>query len=104
MSIMAVQSTSLLDARVHRSLEGFEVAHVDLGGVDPPVVALDEIGGLGQILRRRCGDQVNRVDLLADVDGDDVGALLREPHRVRTALTARRTGDESDLAFNTSSH
>ena len=44
------------------------------------------------------------VDLLTDVDGDDVGALLRQPHRVRAALAARRAGDESDLAFNTSSH
>ena len=50
------------------------------------------------------GDQVHGVDLLADVDGDDVGALLRQPHRVRAALTARRAGDESDLAFDTSGH
>ena len=43
-------------------------------------------------------------DRPADVDGDDVGALLRQPHRVAAALPARRPGDECDLAFYTSCH
>ena len=34
----------------------------------------------------------------ARVERDDVGALLREPDRVRAALPARRPGDEGDLA------
>ena len=34
-----------------------------------------------------------------DVDGDDVGSLVRHPHGVRAALPARRSGDEGDLAF-----
>ena len=33
-------------------LQRVEVADVDLGGVDAAVVALDQIRGLGQILRR----------------------------------------------------
>ena len=82
---------------------GDGVADIDLGGVDAAIVALDQISGLGQILRCRQRN-LNAVDLLTDVDGDDVGALFRQPHRVRTALPARRTGDESDLAFNTPSH
>ena len=40
----------------------------------------------------------------ADVDGDDVGALLGEPDRVTAALPARRSGDESDLALDSSRH
>src|SRR5207253_1021531 len=43
-------------------------------------------------------------DRLAHVDGDDVGALMRQPDGVAAALTARRSGDESDFALNTSSH
>ena len=98
-----VQPAELLDARVDRGLQRVVVAHVDLGGVDAAVVALDQVCGLGQILR---GGQrnLNALDLLTDVDGDDVGAFLRQPHGVRAALAARRAGDESDLAFNTSSH
>ena len=99
-----VEPAHLFDARVHRGLQRVVVADIDLGGVDPPVVPLDQIRGLGQILRRGCGDQIDCVDLLTDVDGDDVGTFLRQPYRVRPALAAGRAGDESDLAFNTSSH
>ena len=41
---------------------------------------------------------------LADVDGDDVGALLGQPHRVAAALAARGAGDERDLALEPTSH
>ena len=40
----------------------------------------------------------------ADVDGDDVGALLRQPDRVAAALASRRAGDERDLSFDPSRH
>ena len=36
--------------------------------------------------------------------GDDVGALLGQPHRVAAALTARRPGDERDLALDPTGH
>ena len=98
-----VQPAELLDARVDGCLQRVEVAGVDLRGVDPAVVPLDQIGGLGQVLRRGQRN-LNAVDLLTDVDGDDVGALLRQPHRVRATLAAGGAGDESDLAFNTSCH
>ena len=97
-----VQPAQLLDAAVHGGLQGVVVTHVDFGRVDPAIMALDEVGGLGQILGRRCRNRGVLHDRLTDVDGDDVGALLRQPHRVATALTARRPGDESDFALNTS--
>ena len=98
-----VQPAHLLHAGVDRGLERVVIPHVDLGCVDATVVALDQIRGLGQVFG---GGQrnLNTVDLLTDVDSDDVGALLRQPYRVRATLSARRTGDESDLAFNTSRH
>ena len=99
-----VELAELLDAGVHGFLEGVVVTDVDLGGVDPTVVSLHQVRGLGQILRRGGGDQIHGVDLLADVDRDDVGTLLGQSHRVRTALTARRAGDERDLAFDSTRH
>src|ERR1700677_3970772 len=44
------------------------------------------------------------LDIVADVDGDDVGPLLGQPHRVAAALAASGAGDESDLAFSSSWH
>jgi hypothetical protein len=42
------------------------------------------------------------VDLAADVEGDDVRTLLRQPDRVRAALPPGTTADEGDLAFENS--
>ena len=61
-------------------------------------VGLDLFDRLRQVLRRR-QRVVHAVERLADVDGDDVGALLGQPDRVAAALTARRARDECDLAF-----
>ena len=63
---------------------------------DPRAGLLDELDGGGHIVgsRHRVG---HRLDLVAQVDRDDVGALRRQLDRVGTALTARRTRDESDL-------
>jgi hypothetical protein len=74
----------------------------NFGREDSAVKALDQVGGLGQILGRRRRDGGVLHDRLTDVDGDDVGALFGQPHRVATALTARRPGDESDLACHPS--
>jgi hypothetical protein len=41
---------------------------------------------------------------LADVDGDDVGAFLRQPHSVTASLTARGSGDERDFALYPTGH
>ena len=80
------------------ALERVVVANVDLGGDDAPVEVLDQVRGLGEVLGRRTHRR-RGVEVLADVDGDDVGAFLRQPHRVAAALAARRTGDERDLAL-----
>src|SRR5258708_33342023 len=68
-----------VDTGVPRGLERVVVTDIDLGGVDPTVVALDQVCGLGQILGRGGGDQIDGVDLLADGHCDDVGALLVQP-------------------------
>src|SRR5947209_881561 len=99
-----VQPAELLDTGVDRGLECVVVTNIDLGGVDPAVLSLDQVGRLGQVLWRGGGDQIHSVDLLTDVHRDDVGALLGQPHRVRTALTAGSTGDEGHLAFDSTRH
>jgi hypothetical protein len=74
------------------------IRDVGLPGDDPAVEGLDLLDRLGQVGRGR-----HRVwhagDLRAQVHGDDVGPLLRQPDRVAAALVARRAGDEGDLAF-----
>ncbi len=79
-------------------LQRVAVADVGLAGDDPPVQRLDLLDGLGQVSGVDIG-YAHRVDLLADVDGDDVGALLGQPDGVAAALAARRAGDEGDLAL-----
>ena len=71
-----VQAAELLDAAVDSGAERVEVAHVDLVGHDAPIEVLDHVGGFGEVFgggrgRRRV------VEAAADVDRDDVGALLR---------------------------
>lgn len=58
---------------------------------------LDQPDGLLEVVRcrHREGDAA---DLLADVHGDNVRALLCQPHRMATALAAGRASDEGDLA------
>ena len=82
-------------------LQRGQVADVGLRGDDPAVQGLDLLGRLREVGGGRHGVG-DAVDLLADVDGDDVGAFLGEPDRVAAALAACRTSDESDLAFKLS--
>ena len=56
---------------------------------------LGEIGVRGAVV-------LDGLEVAADVERDDVGALLREPYGVATALTACRAGDQSDLALDPS--
>jgi hypothetical protein len=89
------------DALVERRLESVVVAHVRLRGDDPPAQRLDLPGGLRQIL---LGGRTVRCarDPLEHVDRDDVRAFRRQTDRVRPALPARRSGDEGDLALDSS--
>jgi hypothetical protein len=76
---------------------------VSLAGDDPPVQGLDFLHGLGQVLA--CRHRVRHgADLVAEVDRDDVRALLRQPNRVAAALAPHRAGDEGDLALELSRH
>ena len=60
-----------------------------------------KLGGLLEIFRG--GQRVaDGLDVFAEVDGDDVGALFGQPNRVAAALAACGAGDECDLAFNAS--
>ena len=91
------------DAVGHHLLEPFEVADVGLLGDDAPTGLLDEVDRLVEILagRHRVG---HAVDLFAQIERDDVGALFGEPNRVRAALAPRRAGDERDLSLELSCH
>ena len=77
------------------------LAHVGLDRHDVPVLRLDQPDGLLQVVRP--GQRVlDRGDVAAQVDRDDVGALPGQPHRVAAALAARRARDEGDFALDTS--
>ena len=91
-----VEPAEFGDAVGHRGLEPFEVADVALLGDDAPTGLLDEVDGLVEILpaRHRIG---HAVDLVAQIERDDVGALFGEPNGVRAALAPCRAGDEGDL-------
>jgi len=65
------------DALVYRCLEGVAVADVDLRGDDAAVESLDLAHGLGQVLLGR-GRVLKVRHGTAEVDRDDVGALLRK--------------------------
>ena len=93
-----VEPAELGDPVVERRLQRVVVADVDLGGDDAPVERLDLLDRLLQVLPCRHRER-DRVDLRRDVDGDDVGALLRQPDGVAAALTPGGPGDEGDLSF-----
>jgi len=67
----------------------------------PPVELLHQPCGFPQVVRGR-QRVLDGVDVMTDVDGDDVRAFLREPHRVAAALAAAGPGDEGDLALDAS--
>ena len=79
-------------------LQRSAVAHIGLVRHDPAVEILHQPHRLLQVLGRRHGIG-DRVDLRADVQGDDVGALFGQPHRVGTALPPCRPGDDRDFAL-----
>jgi hypothetical protein len=98
-----IQPPQLSHAVVHGGLQRGEIAHVRLRSDDPAVQRLDRLDRLGQV--GFGGQRVGHdVDLAADVHRDDVRALLGQPDRVTAALPAGRSGDERDLALNSSGH
>ncbi len=87
------------EALIERSLEFGGFADIGLDGDDAAPGLLDQFGGLFEILGRR-HLVADGVDVLAQVDSDDVGALFGQPQGVAAPpLPACRTGDEGDLAW-----
>ncbi len=98
-----VQPAELLNTAVHRGFERVVFADIDLGGDDPSVQRLDQVGCFREVFgSRRWGRRVG--EGLADVDGDDVRAFLRQPHCVAASLPPRCAGDERDLALYPAGH
>ena len=98
-----VEPAELFHTAVHQGFERVVVTHVDLRGHDAAILGLDQVGGFGEVVR--CRVRVSHVvDRSADVERDDVGALLRQPHRVAAALTPRGTADQGDLALYPPGH
>jgi hypothetical protein len=96
-----VKLAELGDAAVDRLHQLRPLAHVGLHRDHPAVQRLDQAGGLLQVVR--AGQVVGQtVDVVADVDGDDVRALLGQPDRVAPPLAAAGPGDEGHFALDAS--
>src|SRR3984957_9858835 len=98
-----VEPAEVFHTAVDGGFDCLLVADVHLRGDDAPVEGFDQVGGLGEILRRRV--RVGQViDRPANVDRDDVGALLRQAYRVTAALPTSGATDEGDSAFDPAGH
>jgi hypothetical protein len=98
-----VEPTKLRHTGVDRRRDSGRVAHVGLARGDAAAKQLDlGDGGVGdgvvEILGC-CERIIDRVDIGADVDRDDVGALSRKPQRVGATLPSRRAADDRDFAL-----
>ena len=91
---MSTSPSSSIPA-LHRGLQLGQVAYVGDDGHDLAAGGLDQPCGLVEIGfgPQRVG---NRVDIGADVHGDDVGALFGQRHGVAATLAARGAGDDGD--------
>ena len=89
-----VEAAELLDAVGDQLTQRRVVADVDLAGQDLATLGFDRVNRLRQIFwgGRRIGDAVGH--RRADIQGNDVRTLARQPGRVRPPLAARGAGDE----------
>ena len=94
-----VELPELGDPAIDRRRECGAVADVGDLGVDTPAFLLHESRGLVEVLRSGERVLVGR-DVLADVDGDDVGAFRGEQLRMRPALTPGGSADQRYLALD----
>src|ERR1035438_9635550 len=79
------------------------LAHVGLHGDALAALLLDEALGLHEVVP--AGHRIEvRLDVLADVDGDDLRPLAGLLDRVGSPLTATRTRYERDFAVKSSCH
>ena len=79
------------------------VPDVDDVSDDPAAGFADESRGLVEILWRRCRHR-HGLDGSTDVECDDVGALLGEPHRLGPSDPPGRAGDQCDLSCQSTGH
>jgi hypothetical protein len=85
-----------VDAQARCRLQRGAISDVGDRRHDAPALLLDEPHGLVKI-RRRASRIGREPDWLAQVDSNDVGALVRKGDCVRAALTSRCAGYERDL-------
>ena len=95
-----VQSTELLHAGVHRGLHLIEIANIGDGAEHLAAFGFHQGDRLVEFFAGGHRIAVGR-DVGADIDADDVCAVGGQPHRMATTLTARDSGDERDLAVQT---
>ncbi len=96
-----IEAAEFGDTLRHGALESGTVADVSLDRDDPAVEFFDQNDSFLQVLfgaHRVVGTR----DLIADVDRNDISASLGEPQSVAATLSARRSGDQRDLAFYSS--
>src|SRR5205823_1613639 len=70
-----VEVAELGQALLHRRRHLGRVPHVGHAGHDAPVEVLDQLDRLGEVVGGAHRER-HRVDVVTDVDGDDLGALL----------------------------
>src|SRR2546427_43321 len=73
-----VKSTELRDAVVDDGLHQSHVTYVGLDCVDSAAKGFDLLDRFSEVVRCR-HRELDAVELLADIDGDDVSTLLRQP-------------------------
>ncbi|SIN25942.1 Uncharacterised protein [Mycobacteroides abscessus subsp. abscessus] len=98
-----IQATERVDRVVGEGPQIAEPAHIHHTGNDPPSRRFDQFGCLVQIAaggRRRDGGVYRG----ADVEGDDVGALLCEAHCLGPSDTPGCARHQGHLARQSSSH
>jgi hypothetical protein len=87
----------LVETGLQRSRQRSLIADVCLAGRDARAGVLDKLDGRGEIVGG--GQRIRHAgDLIAKVDGDDVGALGSQSHRVGAALPAGRAGDQRNFS------
>ena len=94
-----VEVAELGDALVDGRLQLVAVTDVRFADDDPAIELLDHAGRLlrSDIARQRIAV---RRDVLADVDGDDVGTLGRELHGVAAALATSGASDKGHFSVD----
>jgi hypothetical protein len=98
-----VEAAERRDTTIRRLLQRVGVPDVDDGADDPAACFADESRGLIQIFRRRWR-YYDSVDRSTDVQGDHVGTLLGEPHRLGSSDSPGGAGDQRDFSREPTGH